>query len=263
MARSTRVTCVFCGERKLEVTAPVIPRWARERLGVDADVTREVTSSGPKRSDPDLTVALRRTVCQDCDSGWMHTLEDKVSPFLGPMLVHEGIVDLGREQQRDLARWAVTNVLLLALSMRQQHPHRRITTWYKPSEPELAWLYAKDAPPPHSRVWLGAFDAQHKILMTTRAKLLSAVEAAEGAGFLPAHVSTVTIGYVLLQVYSIDYVAADARSLPAFDGSPPQPFVRALPRIWPTVRQNVRWPPGRYISENVLVQAALWARSFT
>jgi hypothetical protein len=216
MARSTRVTCVFCGERKPEVTAPVIPRWARERLGVSADVTREVTSSGPKRSDPDLTVALRRTVCQDCDSGWMHTLEDKVSPFLGPMLVHE-----------------------------------------------LAWLYAKDAPPPHSRVWLGAFDAQHKILMTTRAKLLSAVEAAEGAGFLPAHVSTVTIGYVLLQVYSIDYVAADARSLPAFDGSPPQPFVRALPRIWPTVRQNVRWPPGRYISENVLVQAALWARSFT
>jgi hypothetical protein len=179
------------------------------------------------------------------------------------MLVHEGIVDLGREQQRDLARWAVMKVLLLALSMRQQHPHRRITTWYKPSEPELAWLYAKDAPPPHSRVWLGAFDAQHKILMTTRAKLLSAVEAAEGAGFLPAHVSTVTIGYVLLQVYSIDYVAADARSLPAFDGRPPQPFVRALPRIWPTVRQNVRWPPGRYISENVLVQAALWARSFT
>jgi hypothetical protein len=84
----------------------------------------EVNSALAKRW-PNLYVKLDRTVCIDCNNGWMSDLEKQVKPYLGPMLVNEHSVDLDAEQQRDLARWALTKILLLELSIRQQHPHRR------------------------------------------------------------------------------------------------------------------------------------------
>jgi hypothetical protein len=75
----------------------------------------------------------RRSVCGECNGGWMHELEDKVSPFLGPMLVNAGPTVLHAEQQRDLARWAVMKVLLLELSMRQQPPGWRAMEGYTAS----------------------------------------------------------------------------------------------------------------------------------
>lgn len=41
----------------------------------------------------------------------MHDLEEKVKPFLKPLLVNTHGADLDLTQQRDLARWAVMKVL--------------------------------------------------------------------------------------------------------------------------------------------------------
>jgi hypothetical protein len=132
MSRSNLITCIFCGQCRAGSDEHVISRWVRERLQVASPVTTLVQPSGEQHVDPFWTIKLRGTVCKDCNNGWMHVLEDMVSPFLGAMLVHDCSVDLDAERQRDLARWAVMKVLLLELAMRQQHPRRRPTWGYTP-----------------------------------------------------------------------------------------------------------------------------------
>lgn len=257
MARSNRIACIFCGERKLGSDEHVISQWVRERLSITSPVTTQVEPSGERRVDPFWTVKLRRAICEDCNNGWMHELEDKMSPFLGRMLVHQGGVDLDAEQQRDLARWAVMKVLLLELAMRRQHQRRRTMHGYKPSEPELAWLYSKDEPPPRSRVWLGAFDGQNQQPGTTQARLLR-IPVPDGPITLPAHVTTLTIGQVIFQVFSIDFVLAGLHQVRAFFGSPPEPFAQALMRIWPIEHQIVHWPHGYCVTPDIFDRVVMW-----
>jgi hypothetical protein len=61
-------------------------------------------------------------------------------------------------------------VLLLELSARQQYQRQRPNVGYQPSVAELAWLSARDEPPPRSRVWLGAFDSQNVTVASSRAQ---------------------------------------------------------------------------------------------
>jgi hypothetical protein len=134
------VNCRFCGQRKPGSREHVIPRWVRDRLGITSPVEIEVNATEAARWS-NLYIKLDRTVCIDCNNGWTSELERQVMPYLGPMLVNEHSVDLDAQQQRDLARWALIKILLLELSIRQQHPRRRTSQGYPPSEPELAWLY--------------------------------------------------------------------------------------------------------------------------
>jgi hypothetical protein len=220
-------------------------------------VTIEV-SSGAAARWPNLYIKLDRAVCADCNNGWMSEMEQAVQPFLGPMLLNEHGVELDAHQQMNLARWAIIKILLLELSMRQQHSRRRTNLGYSPSSAELAWLATNSDPPPRSRVWLGAFDAGGQVATSTQAMLLTADGGPHGR--LPSHVTTMTLGYVLMQVFSIDYVIADAQRLPALDASLPSPIDQALVRIWPTAHQVVRWPPPAYVDQATFAQVVIWAR---
>jgi hypothetical protein len=75
---------------------------------------------------------------------------------------------------------------------------------------------------------------------------------------LPSHLTTMTIGYVLFQGFSIDYVLADAHSVPQFDAKPPPPFDRALPRIWPVEHPVLHWPPDPYVDQAALDWVRRW-----
>jgi hypothetical protein len=105
-------------------------------------------------------------------------------------------------------------------------------------------------------VWLGAFDAQGEITVSTQARLLGTPET---TGSPPSHVTTMTIGYVLFQAFSIDYVLADAHSLLPFGLSPPQPLDQALPRIWPNEHPIMHWPPDPYVDRPSLDRVVRWA----
>lgn len=90
---SNTITCILCGQRKPGSMEDVIPRWVRKHLGITGDVTTRVGDNGQQRVDPLLSVLLRRVVCEDCNNGWMSQLEEKVKPFLGPMLLNEWVPD--------------------------------------------------------------------------------------------------------------------------------------------------------------------------
>lgn len=258
MAQSARrVTCIFCGLRKPGSREHVIPRWVRDCFNIQSEVTIEVAAVQVRRW-PNLYVKLDRMVCADCNNGWMSDLEQKVRPFLGPMLVNQHSVDLDTDQQRDLARWAIVKTSLLELSIRQQHPGRRTKLGYTPSGPELAWLHANPDPPPRSRVWLGAFDAQGEITVSTMSMQFSTPGASGETGPLPSHVTTMTVGYVLLQAFTIDYVLADAHAVPQFQSAPPPHLAAALPRIWPAGQPVVHWPPNPYVDQASLDRVRRW-----
>jgi hypothetical protein len=57
-----------------------------------------------------------------------------------------------------------------------------------------------------------------------------------------------TIGYVQLQVFSTNFVLADQKAVAEYDLNPPQPYARALSRIWPVAEASVQWPSSAYVS---------------
>lgn len=234
----------------------MISRWVRAQLAPTSDVSIEVNSEAVKRW-PNLYVALDRKICSDCNNTWLSELEQAVKPFLAPMLTHERAVSLDRVQRRDLARWAIIKVLTLELALRQQHSQRRPGLGYAPSQVELAWLANRADPPPRSRVWLGAFDAEGQVAASVQSRQLGAdVPELAQPGTLSSHLTTLTIGQVLLQVFSVDFVAADAYQLREFDFDPRPPLADALVRLWPAGDTAIQWPGPVYIDRSSLPAVA-------
>jgi hypothetical protein len=253
------VTCVFCGLQKPASEEDVVSKWIRRTLNPATEIIIRAEPTGAVSRLQHLTVTLANMVCQTCNNTWMSRLENLgVKPFLEPMLTNEHDVTLNEIQQRDLARWAIIKVLLMEHAMRQRRAHLRSVVGYLPSVPELAWLYGNDDPPPRSRVWLGAFDAQGRILVSTQSRLLMSAPTPGEAAPVAAHMTTLTIGHVLLQIFSTNFVLADAQSIPAYDTNPPQPYAQALSRIWPIGRSALRRPPSTYVSREVLDKLANW-----
>lgn len=60
------------------------------------------------------------------------------------------------------------------------------------------------------------------------------------------------------QVFSTNFALADARSVPAYETYPPQPYTQALSRIWPIRRSRLQWPPSAYVSPDVLDKVTNW-----
>lgn len=255
------VTCMFCGLSRLASIEDVIPKWARYALNPTSSVTIRAEPSGATARTQHLVVTLRDTVCEECNTGWMHDLEEEVKPFLKPMLTNKHGVDLNVTQQRDLARWAVMKVLLIEHVMREQDPPLRTSGGYVASEPELAWLMAEADPLPRSRVWLGAFDPEGTYTVLTQARLLESAPIPGGGDPVPSHMTTLTIGCVLFQVFTTNFVFADAQSLPQYDADPPSPYSQALPRIWPIKQPVVHWPPSHHVTTRVFDKVGNWGQT--
>lgn len=254
------VTCMFCALTRPTSIEHVIPTWARYALDPTSSVTVRAEPGDATERMQHLIVTLSGMVCEACNNGWMHGLEEKVKPFLKPLLVNKHGADLDLAQQRDLARWAVMKVLLMEHVMRQKHPQLRAAAGYAPSEPELAWLMAEASPPPRSRVWLGAFDPQGKYTVQTQARLLQSAPQPGRGSPVTSHVTTLTIGSVLLQAFTTNFVLADAQSLPEYDADPPWPFSQALTRIWPAAQPVVHWPPSHHVGPGTFGKVVNWGQ---
>jgi uncharacterized protein YlxP (DUF503 family) len=257
------VTCIFCGLYKQASVEHVISKWIRYALDLTSSVTIRAEPSGATAHTQHLVVTLCGMVCEECNTGWMHQLEEKVKPFVKPMLINKHGIDLDSTMQRDLARWATMKVLLMEHARRQQKPQLRTTLGYVPSEPELAWIMKEPDPPPRSRVWLGSFETEGKYVIETQARLLTAAAAPGGGNPLPSHMTTLTIGCVLVQVFTTNFVLADVQSLQHYDADPPEPYDKALLRIWPIKQPVVHWPPSHHVSNRVFDQVVNWSQSTT
>lgn len=219
-----------------------MPVWARKAFNNSGPVTVQVSGAGVRPGPPQvleqrshLTLFLRDRICVPCNNRLGVKVERPASKLLKPMVLEAKPRELDPEQQALLATWATKTALLFEFAARQHWVGGRPQEGYEASEAEMAWLIEKLKPPPRSRVWIGAFDARNVINSRHEACLLHLPNS------LDAHVTTLTVGYVAFQVYTINYVIAEARSIPEFNVMP-ENIEALLTRIWPTQLRTISWP---------------------
>jgi hypothetical protein len=228
----TQSTCKFCGGEGLSdehIFAKWIGRLLAEGAPPGAHYVFHHRSAHPEAgiAEHDKTAKLpayrTRSFCRRCNNGWMSRLEQRVQPILEPLILGEPRT-LSRSDQETLAFWA-TKTLLGFQSI--DHP---TTTWARPED--YAALYEAQAPLPNSQVWLGAND--HGDAGWQRAHQIrlhgNVSERVDGFG------ATLTVGHAVFYLL-IGYAGRVGTRL-RYEAA------YALKEIWPTVRDELEWPPA-------------------
>ncbi len=241
--------CVFCGSTAGRATDEhVIPKWARDGFDIQGWVTVDAADPGTELEQvgrmPHLNIVFKDGLCARCNNEWLGPIEDKTKAILLPMAFGATPAVLDAAAQALLAFWAVKTVFLLELAFRQKYPGRAVAG-YVATGAEMAWLRAKVEPPPGSMVWIGCWDCQQRA--PVRYEPSGAPVPATDGGTVAGHIATFTLGFVAFQVFSLDFVAAEARGADVWrwKWEPPEALRPALPRIWPAQRvvPDLPWPP--------------------
>jgi hypothetical protein len=241
--------CVFCGSKAGRATDEhVIPKWARDGFDIQEWVTIDAADPGAALEHVGrlrhLNIVFRDGLCAQCNNEWLGPIENQAKAILLPMALEAKPTVLDAASQAVLAFWAVKTVFLLEFAFHQRYRNRSVAG-YLATEPEMAWLRAKEQPPPNSMVWIGCWDCEQKVPARYEPSAAS-VPAAMGDA-VAAHVATFTLGFVAFQVFSLDFVAAEARGADIWSWTwePPEALRAALPRIWPQlVVPDLSWPPS-------------------
>lgn len=241
--------CIFCGSADGRPSREhAVPKWARRAFPLQGPL-RVHMGEGPADLEflherPHLNVTVTGIVCERCNNGFLAKLERAVQPILQPMLVKHTKTLLDIAAQELLATWAVKTVFLVEQSFQQQYRDRP-TPGYQPSEAELAWI-TLGKPPPRSQVWLSSVDAAGTTALRYEP---SGVPIPTRSGeFVHAHLTSLAVGYVALQVFTLDFLRAEA--LGAVPSWPPIPdrIRGSLLPIWPATKIR-HWPPLAFPSD--------------
>jgi hypothetical protein len=226
--------CAFCGSTDGRPSREhAVPKWARRAFPLEGPL-RVHMGEGPAAPEflherQHLNITVNGAVCE---------------PLLQPMLVEHAETVLDVAAQKLLATWAVKTVFLVEQSF-QQHYRDRPTPGHQPSDAELAWI-TRGEPPPRSQVWLSCVDAAGATALRYEP---SGVPIPTRSGELVhAHLTSFALGYVALQVFTIDFLRAE--SLGAVPSWPPIParLRETLLPIWPATKVR-RWPPPAFPSD--------------
>jgi hypothetical protein len=247
--------CLFCGSTEGPADDEhVIPKWARRAFNIQGPVTAHTRDHpGADREQvgqmKHLNIVLRDAICRTCNNEWLASIEKKAARILKPMAVDAQRTELDAAAQALIALWAVKTGLLLELALRQQYPGQRTVQGYAATPQELAWLREQSEPPPRSMVWLGCWDCQ-KASPVNYEPSGAALPTQDGAT-VTGHLTTFTLGYVALQIYTVDFIEAQRHGAPVWNTRPPAPLREALPRIWPPqlVIPGVPWPPPAFAQD--------------
>jgi len=226
--RTADRTCVFCGEHIAPGTPPehVIPDWIR-RLRPNGTVYQHrskqpgVLTHRSKRID-----ITAKTVCRECNHGWMSDLETEASPILKPMLDGH-LRGLSVERQVLLSRWATKTAFMLDQS-------------FSPSEravPISACRYLKEheLPSPGTVVQLGHYAGAGDSIATAHNRLYAReVANRDDPGPADAFRAAMRIYQLVIGVTMIDGAPLALRAT----GDYPD----MLTAIWPCA-EVTSWPP--------------------
>jgi hypothetical protein len=222
-----------------------VPKWLRRAFDLRGPV--DVVASEPGdlggrrvHRRQHVTLPLSGAICVPCNNERLSPLERAAAPILRPMVLEASPTVLDLAARSVIAAWAFKTALLLEFAIREHYASHRLVQGYESSDAELAWLWARGEPSPRARVWLGTFEAQHRINLRFGACLVSAW--GRDATELSAHLTTFTCGYVAFQVFSIDFVRAESSQVLPFPDPPPE-LDRFLHPIWPAgFLGELAWP---------------------
>lgn len=252
---------MLCASSDNPTDEDVIPKWMLRAFSVQGPttITAREEAGDPHEVRPlkHFQLTLDDGLCQRCNNELLGGLELVVQPILEPMAVRCQPTILDLDKQRLLAVWAIKTVYLLELAVRQRYPSMRPVEGYQPSRSEIGWLLAELAqrpaklvePPPRSMVWLASWDCRvpttvNRTSMVNCAPSLAPLPASDGSEVV-GQFSTLAVGFAAFQVFTVDYVEAEARNAKGWNPGPPASIAGAIPLIWPHRLRagDVAWPP--------------------
>jgi hypothetical protein len=223
--------CIFCSN-PANSKEDLWPKWILKRLDIKRPIRHTIGQRSPKiLPRPQIRVG---TVCNICNAGWMHDLENANIPLIG-CLMENISTSLDAEQQLTIARWAVKT----AMVQDSIYTHTRKLFY---TDSERAEIRAHLTIPNDTLVWLGQCSLRTLAVdgYDVGLDFQTVTEIAKPAN---GTVSTFILGHLTLQVLTI-HVPEPYRGRPwearvTIDG----PWDRLLVPVWPTTR-SVSWPPS-------------------
>jgi hypothetical protein len=221
-----RKQCLFC-DNYANSKEDTFPLWLLEVVANRQDMIKTV-SDLPIKIQKGSSALRIRTVCENCNNGWMSKLEEDTIPVLRPLLVDLS-VRLSPDDQILLASWVMkTGVVLDSI---YKHSH-----FYQKEECEI--LRKNRTIPTGTVVWIGRYfgNALHAGLSDFVLDSPPHLKIANGC------VITFVLGRVVFQILS-------ARPKPEYKelrvdvGYRPGKWDRLLTKIWPNADTQIVWPP--------------------
>jgi hypothetical protein len=227
--------CIFCSN-PADSKEHVWPAWILRQLDIDRPM-RHKLGRNPAKIVPKAELQVR-CVCNTCNQGWMHDLEELNKPIIGKLL--EGIaMSLDTTQQFTVARWAVkTSMIQDAMDTRNRQ------MFYTALEHTA--IRSKSAIPENTAVWLGKYSLRTLSIDGYDVGLDFHDPDSKVPELVNGCVSTIVVGHLMLQVFTA-HVPEKYSNRP-FDVTctVPGPWDRLLIPVWPVTVQ-VNWPPPLFL----------------
>lgn len=222
--------CLFC-EEIATTKEHVWPRWilnlmqdrrpVRQKLGTRPEVTYK----------GDFTI---RGVCSSCNNTWMSELETELKPILGPLL-QDISIQLDFEDQKKIAKWAFKTAIVLE-GTKPQSVERYFDSGLAPALKNRGAILGR------TMIWIGRYIESG--LFASAADITYNLNGQNLSG--QATVTTMVVGYVLLQVVSAVF-PPDADNQNIQIPLRTDQWDEIFYQIWPSTQIFV-WPPKTTIS---------------
>lgn len=217
--------CWMCGRAGRLTLEHAFPDWVRKIFAKDGhDITLSDHRAGMTQgslawtnTSGEVTV---RSVCGDCNTGWMCDLEGRCKPLLEPLILGHHM-PLAPDDQAAVGLWAVQTAWVLQ--------SRNPTTSTSTAERRRA-LATDRSVPDGVQVLLGGYDESGDTVMCN--SWYSAGSTTGDQGRPDAAATTLIIGRAVLQVHE----------RPAAGWAPQHSRV-GLVRVLPPLDSAIRWPP--------------------
>ena len=185
-------------------------------------------------SNPEVTV---KSVCGQCNNGWMSDLEAASIPIIGSMF-NDLSVTLDQDKKRKITEWILKTAMVLDSTRLKADGAR----FY--GRTDCAAMRVSRAIPPNTRVWIGRSHEKHLLAHGIDYQDL---EAETHEAKVKSTITTIVAGHFVAQsITQRKMPRFDHLDMPVLQPKPTNWDAFLLP-IWPSQRV-VRWPTQRSFS---------------
>jgi hypothetical protein len=240
--------CIFCkgrfGRERKRTTEHAFPKWIGELLHAGDEqgshLIYKSTSTGLASKDVGYRSPFTdtvRQVCEPCNNGWMHELEDASKAILARMILG-GSRDLRYWRQVMVAAWAIKTAMVLDFlsSDNRAFSDDLLESFHETQRPSL-W----------QQVWIGSYaDGSPHTLSCSRAV------RTEDDGPSPKQIDLYTVTFSVGQLAF--HIVGHSPGPDVLRRQVPKALQSSLIPIWPPEREVVSFPPTTALKNNELLQ---------
>ncbi len=214
-----------------------IPRPRTQHILMSSTFYPDRSEVEKKRRTGDPHSRKIKCVCRPCNNEWMSGMQEKVKPYLSPILENRSII-LRRNAKSAISSWVVMMIMV------SEYINRDMIAI--PSSDRI-WFKENQRPPFHWRIWIGHHSAQNHELFSHSVLTLASEEEVKRAGPNAAnesnsHSTTILLGDHLLIHAMSSSVASGRRFIRRWKH--PAEIAPGLIPIWPTSNVPIAWPPA-------------------